>query len=231
MAPTILALLLLAGSSRADEPIGTIDGGPVGVGEHRVSIGLKGGASFLAGGQGAAYAPGPATGLLVDFPFSEYAGFTIGLGYATHRVRDANALFEQDDLVLPIDPANVTGNQHHLQGDIGLRFDLNMSDPTRYKPRAVTAAPWFRLAVGASMTDTLLYVASTGGREPARTRRAHALLCPAIGFTVNLPRLVSFGLSLQSITMFGLDHDEVENTDAVRAVFRFQPALDVLFRF
>jgi len=231
MAPVLALLLFAIAPTWADEPVGTIQGGPVGVGDHRVSIGLRGGFSFLTGGQGAAYDPGPAAGLLLDIPFSEYAGFSMGLGYATHRVVDANGLFDTDELAFPLDPANVTGNQHHYQADIGLRFDLNMSDPTRYQPRKVTAVPWFRLAVGVSMSDTLLHVATTDGREPVRTRRAHALLCPALGLSVNLAKLVSFGPSFQAVSMFGLDHDEVANTDSVRTVFRFQPTLDILFRF
>ncbi len=231
MGSLLVLLLLCTTPSWADEPLGTIQGGPIGVGEHRVSLGLRGGASFLVGGQGAAYGPGPAAGLLMDIPFSEYAGFSIGLGYSTHPVVDANALFDPDDLVLPLDAHNITGNQHHYQADIGLRFDLSMSDPTRYKPRKVTAAPWFRLAVGASLSDTLLHVATSGGREPTRTRRPHALLCPGLGVTINLPKLVSVSPSFQSVTMFGIDHDEVSNSDSLRTVFRFQPALDVLFRF
>lgn len=229
---TLFALLLLnSAPALADEPLGTIQGGPVGVGEHRVSIGLRAGASFLVGGQGAAYRPGPAAGLLLDIPFSEYAGFSVGLGYASHRLVDANAMFDPDDLVLPLDPTNLTGNQHHYQADVGLRFDLSMSDPTRYKPRKVTAAPWFRLAVGVSLSDSLLHVATPSGREPARTRRPHALLCPGLGLTIDLPKLVSISPSFQSVTMFGIDHDEVANSDALRTVFRFQPALDILFRF
>jgi hypothetical protein len=230
MSTALLALLLaFPGSARADEPLGTIQGGAVRVGEHRVSIGLRGGASFLAGSQGAAYAPGPAAGLLLDVPFSEYAGFTMGMVYASHRVDDPGALFDPDGLQQALDP--VTGNQHHYQADIGLRFDLDMTDPTRYRPKRVTATPWLRLAVGVSMTDSLLHLATTGGRESSRTRRPHALLCPALGLSIDLPKLVTISPSFQSITMFGLDHDEVANDDALRTVFRLQPALDLLFRF
>jgi hypothetical protein len=228
---TVLLMLLPMARADKDSPVGTIDGARDQPGQHAISLGLRGGASFLVGGQGAAYGPGPATGLLVDIPFSEYAGFGMELSYATHRVRDANALFDPDELVLPLDPANVTGSQHHYQLDLGLRIDLAMADPTRYRPRKVTASPFFRFAVGVTMTDTLLEVASMGGREPVRTRKPHAVLCPSLGVSVNLPKLVTLRPSFQSVTMFGLDHDEVTNTDALRTVFRFQPALDLMFRF
>jgi hypothetical protein len=232
MGTFLLALsMTLPGLTQADEPLGTIQGGAVRVGEHRVAIGLRGGASFLAGSQGAAYAPGPAGGLLLDVPFSEYAGFTMGLGYATHRVEDAGGLFDPDELQLDLDPANVTGSQHHYQVDIGLRFDLDMTDPTRYRPKRVTATPWLRMAMGASLTDSLLHLATTGGREPARTRRPHLLLCPGLGLSIDLPRLVTISPSFQAVSMFGLDHDEIANDETLRSVFRFQPSLDLLFRF
>jgi hypothetical protein len=233
MSPLFAALLLLVPLAQAenDSPLGTIDGAQDQPLQHTISLGLRGGASFLVGGQGGAYAPGPAAGLLMDIPFSEYAGFSMDLGYATHRVRNANALFDPDGLVIPIDPANVTGSQHHYYADLGLRIDLSMRNPTDYRRKRVTVAPWFRFAAGFTMTDTLLDVASMGGREPVRTRKPHAVLCPSLGLTVNLPKLVSFRYSFQSVTMFGLDHSEVANTDALRTVFRFQPALDVLFRF
>ena len=231
---TLLATLMLIAPlalAEKDQPVGTIDGALDQPGSHAVSLGLSGGASFLVGSQGAAFAPGPAAGLLMDIPFSEYAGFGVSLKYATHRVRDANGLFDPDHLVMPLDPANVTGSQHHVQADLGLRIDLAMPDPTEYRTKRVTAAPFFRFAVGVSMTDTLLDVASMGGREPVRTRKPHALLCPSLGVTINLPQLVTIRPSFESVTMFGLDHNEVANTDAVRTVFRFQPALDVMFRF
>lgn len=233
MSSLLAALLLLVPLAQAekDSPVGTIDGARDRPGQHALSLGLRGGASFLVGGQGAAYGPGPAAGLLMDIPFSEYAGFSMELGYATHRVRDANALFDTDDLVIPIDPANVTGSQHHIHADLGLRIDLAMPDPTEYRRKRVTASPYFRFAVGFAMTDTLLDVASMGGREPVRTRKPHAVLCPSMGVSINLPKLVTLRPSFQSVTMFGIDHDEVSNTDALRTVFRFQPSLDVLFRF
>jgi hypothetical protein len=228
---TVLSLLLHMATAQAADPIGTIGGARDLPGEHRVSLGISGGASFLVGGQGAAFGPGPAAGLLMDVPFSEYAGFAVNIGYASHRVVDANGLFDPESMIAPLDPDNVTGTQHHLHAELGLRVDLAMSDPTRSHRQRVQVAPWLRFAVGLSMTDTLLEVASMGGREPVRTRSPHVLLCPALGLAIRLPRLLTIRPGFQSVTMLGIDHDEVTNTDSLRSVFRLQPSLDLLFRF
>jgi hypothetical protein len=236
MMPAMLPLLLtlLCGVATADSPVGTIEGARAGGpshGEHLVALGLRGGVGFLLGSQGQAYGPGPAASFLLDLPFSSYAGFSAQLGYASHRVVDANPLFEADHLVLPLDADAVTGSQRFYHADVGLRVDLNMSDPTRYRPNAVTVAPWFRFAAGYELSDTLVELSTTQGRESHRTRRPHVAICPSLGVSINLPKLVSFRPSFEMVTLLGIDHDEVAGDDSLRAVYRLQPALDLLFRF
>ncbi len=226
-----LALLLTGPTHAGDSPVGTIGGARHDPGEHHLSLGIRGGAAFILAGQGQAFGPGPAGGLLLDVPFSEYAGFTVDFEYSGHRVVDANPLFDQDDLFIPLDATAISGSQRFWHADMGFRFDLNPSAAGGYKRSKVRVAPWFRLAGGVSMSDTLLEVATIDGIVPVRTRKPHVTFCPAFGLTIRLPRLVSFRPTLKSVTMLGIDHDEVANTDALRAVFRLQPTLDVMFRF
>ncbi|MFH1463047.1 MAG: hypothetical protein ABIO70_01545 [Pseudomonadota bacterium] len=230
--PLLALLALLPATAVAkDSPIGTIEGARDPTGQDRVTLGLRGGAVFLAGSQGAAYTPGPAVGLLTAIHFSEYASFTVDLDWSTHRVDDPGRLFDQDDLLLPLDASNVTGSQRWYHLDLGLQFDLGTHDPTRTRPDRTVASPWVRFAGGVSYSDTLLEVATLEGRQAMRAKRPHGALCPAFGVTFAFPRLVSLTPTFKSVTIFGIDHDEVSEKDTLRAVFRLQPSLDLLFRF
>lgn len=232
MSPLLaLALLFANPVSAGDSPVGTIEGARADPGEHHVSLGIRGGAAFVVGGQAGGYGPGPLAGLLLDVPFSEYAGFTVDLEYSGHRLVDANALFDTDDLVIPLDANNVSGSQRFWHADMGFRFDLNPTAAGGYQRSKVRVAPWFRFAGGVSLSDTLLEVATTDGITPVRTREPHVTFCPSFGISIELPKLVSIRPTFKSVTILGIDHDEVSNTDALRAVFRLQPTLDVLFRF
>ncbi len=231
--PTLALLLLsLAPLHAKDDPLGTIDSGWGNVTEqHRLSLGLRLGPSFLLGSQGTAYGPGAAVGLLLDVPFSDYAGFSVDAEYAGHRLSDANGLFDEDSLVLPLGQGSITGSQRHYCFDMGFRIGLGSVDESRARQSRVQAHPWFRFAGGLTVSDTLLDVPAMTGREPLRSRAPHLTLAPAFGVGIALPKLVTLQPSLKMISLLGIDHDEVDHHDALQAVWRFQPSFDVLFRF
>jgi len=226
-----LCTFLPAVSLAKDSSLGSIEGARDPNDERRLSLGLGGGAAFLTGSQVGAFGPGPVVGLRTAIQFSEYAAFTVDIEGSMHRVHDPARLFDQEDLLLPVDAGNVTGSQRYYHADVGLQFDLGTHDPTRTRPDRTVVSPWFRFAMGMSYSDTLLEVATFDGRQTLRANRPHTALCPAFGVTFAFPKLVSIVPGFKSVTLFGIDRDEVTERDKLRMAFRLQPTLDLLFRF
>lgn len=199
--------------------------------DHVLALGLRGGPSFITGSQAGAWAPAPALGLVVDLPFSEYAGFSLDVEHALHRSRDGSRLLALDPDLPPTDPDAITGSQRHVDMDFGVKLGFSFVDETRWHPGRVVALPWFRMAAGFVETDTLVELPTFAGRETLRTRRAHASLDPGLGVAVVFPGRVMLQLAFEATALMGIDHDERTNADALRVTWRLEPLLDVLARF
>jgi len=225
-----LLLLLTALPLHAGrDPLGTIEGTRDRMDDYnRVSLGLRGGPAFLLGGVGKAYRPAAAFGLLLDVPFSDYAGFTVDAEHALHRMDDANPLFWEAEHVFDLEA--VSGTQRHFNFDLGFRIGFGVNDESRAQVPRVTALPWFRLAMGVTFTRTLLDLPGLSGPQQLQSRAPHLCFAPGFGVAVRLPKVVTIQPSIKAVSLIGLDHNEVVGNDEIRSVWRLQPSLDVLFR-
>lgn len=205
--------------------VGTIDAGDWNQ-PHKLAMGLRGGASFLAGGSGSSYGAGPSLGFLIDAPFSDLAGFTVDIEYSSNKVTDASGFFS-DYLYQPSKDV-ITGSQRHLSLDLGVRIGLIATDETKYTRSKVTVLPWFRLAVGSTLTITNLTVPAITGLEPIEAKRGHFTLVPGAGVTINFSQKYFLQPSFKGVFLPGIDHQEVTNGDSLGVTWKIQPSLDFL---
>lgn len=196
-------------------------------GSHILSLGLGGGASFLLGGPGAAYGAGFCPGIVLDVPLGEVSGFTVELDHSLHRVSGAAPLFVDPETITA--EGAVTGSQRFWNADIGFRLGIPVVDETRVRPGAVTAVPWFRMAGGVSLVDTVLDVPSFEGKERLHTRRPVGAVVPGLGVSIHVLRFLTVQPALKAAAYLGIDHDEVEGGDTFRVEWRLLPKVDVLF--
>jgi len=223
----LLPLLLSAALARPDS-VGTISGARATPGKPTVlSLGLQGGAGFLAGGTGSAYASALDLGLVVDFHLSPFASVGIEADHVLFRVDNGAGLFDEPAHEAA-DPS-FSGSQRHYAVDAGFRLGLPVIDESRLASVKTWAIPWIRLAGGFAWMDTRLDVPTFDGQYRIRQVQGMGTVTPGLGVAVHFGRSFTVEPSFKAVGLLGLDHDEVDNSDAFRSEWRLVPAVHVLF--
>ena len=226
--PSPLLLLALPVLMARDAPVGTISGPRDMPGRPVIlSMGLQGGPGFLAGANGNAYGAALNLGLNLDLHLSPLSALSLEMDHTLFPVVRGGGLLDEPQHLPP--DGTFSGSQRHYNGDLGFRLGFPVIDVNQVRSDQVYAIPWVRLAAGATFTDTRVDVPSFDGQTRIRTRQGQATLAPGLGVAIHVRRPLTIQPSFKAVGLLALDHDEYDNSDALRSTWRLLPALHVLY--
>lgn len=188
-----------------------------------VVVGLGG--SWILGGNAEGYGAGVAERASVDLALGRASAFCVDLDHARHTLRDAAAYFPDASV-----PADATpGFRDYLTVDAGFRIGVPLVDDA--PSDVVTAVPYLRLGVGATLTTTLLDVPAFTGRLALRSQTLVPSPSVGLGVEIRIRRWITVVPHVKAQFAIARDVGEVDLDEQWGMESRIQPAIDVAFNF